>query len=140
MTMKQFVINETFEFFSKLKINKIEDSEIRNKIIDIYMSLYDKMDDWNKTLSSFREEFFKGNEDKLDKYNAAIQKNRESPEVDEDTKKIISEFNIEVSNMLNKDVEVSFKKLTRNELVEALTNLEIEFTCTDLILLKDFYN
>ena len=140
MTMKQFVINETFEFFSKLKINKIEDSEIRNKIIDIYMFLYDKMDNWNKTLASFREDFFKGNEDKLNEYNLAIQKDRESPEISDDTKKIISEFNVEVSKMLNKDVEASFEKLTRNELVEALTNLEIEFTCTDLILLKDFYN
>ena len=140
MTMKQFVINETFEFFSKLKINKIEDSEIRNKIIDIYMFLYDKMDNWNKTLASFRGDFFKGNEDKLNEYNLAIQKDRESPEISDDTKKIISEFNVEVSKMLNKDVEASFEKLTRNELVEALTNLEIEFTCTDLILLKDFYN
>lgn len=138
--MKQFVINNTFEFFSKLKINKIKDSEVRNKVINIYMALYDKMESWNSTLDSFRKEFFEGREEILREYNTAIQGNQDSPNISEETKTIISEFNTEVGKKLNVEVEISFDKLTRNELVEVLTDLEIDFTCTDLIILKDFYN
>lgn len=140
MKMKQFVINNTFEFFSKLKINKIKDSEVRNKVINIYMALYDKMESWNSILDSFRKEFFEGREEILKAYNTAIQENQDSPNISEETKTIISEFNTEVGKRLNAEVEISFDKLTRNELVEALTDLEIDFTCTDLIILKDFYN
>ena len=54
-------------------------------------------------------------------------------------KKLVIEFNGLVNDRLNTDVEVNLTKIDKDKFIEALIDLDIEFTCEDLVILKDLY-
>ena len=49
------------------------------------------------------------------------------------------EFNSLINERLNQDIEVNINKIDKDKFIEALIDLDIEFTCDDLIVLKDLY-
>lgn len=146
--MKQYDLNNISNFLRKIRINKIKNKETKIELINIHMALYKKVLDWKKDLEELQKKFFEGKEAELDLYNkqvleiqnAAPEKQAElEAALDPEMKTLVTEFNELVNQMLEKDVPVEFTKIDKDRFIEALIDLDIDFTCDDLIILKDLY-
>lgn len=146
--MKQYDLNNISNFLRKIRINKIKNKETKIELINIHMALYKKVLDWKKDLEELQKKFFEGKEAELDLYNkqvleiqnAAPEKQAElEATLDPEMKTLVTEFNELVNQMLEKDVAVKLTKIDKDRFIEALIDLDIDFTCDDLIILKDLY-
>jgi hypothetical protein len=146
--MKQYDLNNISNFLRKIRINKIKNKETKIELINIHMALYKKVLDWKKDLEELQKKFFEGKEAELDLYNkqvleiqnAASEKQAElEAALDPEMKNLVTEFNELVNQMLEKDVPVKLTKIDKDRFIEALIDLDIDFTCDDLIILKDLY-
>lgn len=146
--MKQYDLNNISNFLRKIRINKIKNKETKIELINIHMALYKKVLDWKKDLEELQKKFFEGKEAELDLYNkqvleiqnAAPEKQAElEAALDPEMKTLVTEFNELVNQMLEKEVPVEFTKIDKDRFIEALIDLDIDFTCDDLIILKDLY-
>lgn len=146
--MKQYDLNNISNFLRKIRINKIKNKETKIELINIHMALYKKVLDWKKDLEELQKKFFEGKEAELDLYNkqvleiqnAAPEKQAElEAALDPEMKTLVTEFNELVNQMLEKDVPVKLTKIDKDRFIEALIDLDIDFTCDDLIILKDLY-
>ena len=80
------------------------------------------------------------NKQVLEIQNAAPEKQAElEAALDPEMKTLVTEFNELVNQMLEKDVPVKLTKIDKDRFIEALIDLDIDFTCDDLIILKDLY-
>ena len=96
----------------------------------------------------FQKKYFEGKESELDTYNQQVTQMQEAePEkraelesaLDPKMKELVMEFNSLINERLNQDIEVNINKIDKDKFIEALIDLDIEFTCDDLIVLKDLY-
>ena len=148
MTMKQIELNNIFEFLRKIRINKINDRETKIGLINIHMELYKKVQEFDEYIKELQKKYFEGRESELDTYNQKVTQMQEAEpekraelesELDPKMKELVMEFNGLINERLNQDIEVNINKIDKDKFIEALIDLDIEFTCDDLIVLKDLY-
>ena len=148
MTMKQIELNNIFNFLGKIKVNKINDRETKIGLVNIHMELYKKVQEYSEYIKELQKKYFEGREAELDAYNQQITKIQEAEpekraelesELDPTMKEFVMEFNGLINARLNQDIEVNINKIDKDKFIEALIDLDIEFTCDDLIVLKDLY-
>ena len=148
MTMKQIELNNIFEFLRKIRINKINDRETKIGLINIHMELYKKVQEFDEYIKELQKKYFEGKESELEAYNQQVaQMQTADPEkrdeleaaLDPEIKKLVIEFNSLINARLNQEIPVELEKIDKQKFIEALIDLDIEFTCDDLIVLKDLY-
>lgn len=148
MNMKQKDLNVISNFLRKIKINKIKNRETKIALINIHLALYKKVEEWQSDLEELQKKFFEGKEQELALYNQKVQEIQSTPadqqsalvaQLNPEMKSLVSEFNSIVEGMLMREVPVEFEKVNEQDFIEALIDLDIEFTCDDLIVLKDLY-
>lgn len=148
MTMKQIELNNISDFLRKIRINKINDRETKIGLVNIHMELYKKVQEFDEYIKELQKKYFEGKETELDAYNqqvaemqAAEPENRAELEaaLDPEIKKLVVEFNGLINARLNQEIPVELDKIDKQKFIEALIDLDIEFTCDDLIVLKDLY-
>ena len=59
--------------------------------------------------------------------------------LDPEIKKLVIEFNSLINARLDQEIPIELEKVDKQKFIEALIDLDIEFTCDDLIVLKDLY-
>ena len=148
MTMKQIELNNIFNFLGKIKVNKINDRETKIGLVNIHMELYKKVQEYSEYIKELQKKYFEGKESELDIYNQQVTQMQEAePEkraelesaLDPKMKELVMEFNSLINTRLNQEFPVELEKIDKQKFVEALIDLDIEFTCDDLIVLKDLY-
>ena len=148
MTMKQIELNNIFEFLRKIRINKINDRETKIGLINIHMELYKKVQEFDEYIKELQKKYFEGKESELEAYNQQVaQMQTADPEkrdeleasLDPEIKKLVIEFNSLINARLDQEIPIELEKIDKQKFIEALIDLDIEFTCDDLIVLKDLY-
>lgn len=148
MTVKQIELNNIFNFLGKIKVNKINDRETKIGLVNIHMELYKKVQEYSEYIKELQKKYFEGRESELDAYNQQVTKIQGAEpekraelesELDPKMKELVMEFNGLINARLDQDIEVNINKIDKNKFIEALIDLDIEFTCDDLIVLKDLY-
>lgn len=146
--MKQIELNNIFEFLRKIRINKINDRETKIGLINIHMELYKKVQEFDEYIKELQKKYFEGKESELEAYNQQVaQMQTADPEkrdeleaaLDPEIKKLVIEFNSLINARLDQEVPIELEKVDKQKFIEALIDLDIEFTCDDLIVLKDLY-
>ena len=146
--MKQIELNNIFNFLGKIKVNKINDRETKIGLVNIHMELYKKVQEYSEYIKELQKKYFEGKEAELNIYNQQVSQLQDAdPEkkaeieaaLNPEMKKLVIEFNGLVNDKLNTDVEVNLTKIDKDKFIEALIDLDIEFTCEDLVILKDLY-
>ena len=148
MIMKQIELNNIFEFLRKIRINKINDRETKIGLINIHMELYKKVQEFDEYIKELQKKYFEGKESELETYNQQVaQMQTADPEkrdeleaaLDPEIKKLVIEFNSLINARLDQEIPIELEKVDKQKFIEALIDLDIEFTCDDLIVLKDLY-
>ena len=148
MTVKQIELNNIFNFLGKIRVNKINDRETKIGLVNIHMELYKKVQEYSEYIKELQKKYFEGKEAELNIYNQQVSQLQDAdPEkkaeieaaLNPEMKKLVIEFNGLVNDKLNTDVEVNLTKIDKDKFIEALIDLDIEFTCEDLVILKDLY-
>lgn len=148
MTMKQIDVNNISNFLGKIRINKINDRETKIGLVNIHMELYKKVQEYSEYIKELQKKYFEGKEAELNIYNQQVSQLQDAePEkkaaieasLNPEIKKLVIEFNSLVNDKLNTDVDVNLTKIDKDKFIEALIDLDIEFTCEDLVILKDLY-
>ena len=146
--MKQIDVNNISNFLGKIRINKINDRETKIGLVNIHMELYKKVQEYSEYIKELQKKYFEGRESELETYNQQVTKMQEAEpekraelesELDPKMKELVMEFNSLINERLNQDIEVNINKIDKDKFIEALIDLDIEFTCDDLIVLKDLY-
>ena len=146
--MKQIKLNNIFEFLRKIRINKINDRETKIGLINIHMELYKKVQEFDEYIKELQKKYFEGKESELEAYNQQVaQMQTADPEkrdeleaaLDPEIKKLVIEFNSLINARLDQEIPIELEKVDKQKFIEALIDLDIEFTCDDLIVLKDLY-
>ena len=146
--MKQIDVNNISNFLGKIRINKINDRETKIGLVNIHMELYKKVQEYSEYIKELQKKYFEGRESELDTYNQKVTQMQEAEpekraelesELDPKMKELVMEFNSLINEKLNQDIEVNINKIDKDKFIEALIDLDIEFTCDDLIVLKDLY-
>lgn len=146
--MKQIELNNIFEFLRKIRINKINDRETKIGLINIHMELYKKVQEFDEYIKELQKKYFEGKESELEVYNQQVaQIQTADPEkrdeleaaLDPEIKKLVIEFNSLINARLDQEIPIELEKVDKQKFIEALIDLDIEFTCDDLIVLKDLY-
>lgn len=146
--MKQIELNNIFEFLRKIRINKINDRETKIGLINIHMELYKKVQEFDEYIKELQKKYFEGKESELEAYNQQVaQMQTADPEkrdeleasLDPEIKKLVIEFNSLINARLDQEIPIELEKIDKQKFIEALIDLDIEFTCDDLIVLKDLY-
>ena len=146
--MKQIELNNIFEFLRKIRINKINDRETKIGLINIHMELYKKVQEFDEYIKELQKKYFEGKESELEVYNQQVaQMQTADPEkrdeleasLDPEIKKLVIEFNSLINARLDQEIPIELEKVDKQKFIEALIDLDIEFTCDDLIVLKDLY-
>ena len=146
--MKQIELNNIFEFLRKIRINKINDRETKIGLINIHMELYKKVQEFDEYIKELQKKYFEGKELELEAYNQQVaQMQTADPEkrdeleaaLDPEIKKLVIEFNSLINARLDQEIPIELEKIDKQKFIEALIDLDIEFTCDDLIVLKDLY-
>lgn len=146
--MKQIELNNISNFLGKIRVNKINDRETKIGLVNIHMELYKKVQEYSEYITELQKKYFEGKESELDAYNQQVTKIQGAEpekraeleaELDPKMKELVMEFNSLINARLNQDIEVNINKIDKNKFIEALIDLDIEFTCDDLIVLKDLY-
>lgn len=146
--MKQIELNNIFEFLRKIRINKINDRETKIGLINIHMELYKKVQEFDEYIKELQKKYFEGKESELEAYNQQVaQMQTVDPEkrdeleaaLDPEIKKLVIEFNSLINARLDQEIPIELEKVDKQKFIEALIDLDIEFTCDDLIVLKDLY-
>ena len=148
MTVKQIELNNIFNFLGKIKVNKINDRETKIGLVNIHMELYKKVQEYSEYIKELQKKYFEGRESELDAYNQQVTKIQGAEpekraelesELDPKMKELVMEFNGLINARLDQDIEVNINRIDKDKFIEALIDLDIEFTCDDLIILKDLY-
>lgn len=148
MTMKQIELNNIFEFLRKIRINKINDRETKIGLINIHMELYKKVQEFDEYIKELQKKYFEGKESELETYNQQVaqmqtadpeKRNELEAALDPEIKKLVIEFNSLINARLDQEIPIELEKVDKQKFIEALIDLDIEFTCDDLIVLKDLY-
>ena len=146
--MKQIELNNIFEFLRKIRINKINDRETKIGLINIHMELYKKVQEFDEYIKELQKKYFEGKESELEAYNQQVaQMQTADPEkrdeleaaLNPEIKKLVIEFNSLINARLDQEIPIELEKVDKQKFIEALIDLDIEFTCDDLIVLKDLY-
>ena len=146
--MKQIELNNIFEFLRKIRVNKINDRETKIGLINIHMELYKKVQEFDEYIKELQKKYFEGKESELEAYNQQVaQMQTADPEkrdeleaaLDPEIKKLVIEFNSLINARLDQEIPIELEKVDKQKFIEALIDLDIEFTCDDLIVLKDLY-
>ena len=146
--MKQIELNNIFEFLRKIRINKINDRETKIGLINIHMELYKKVQEFDEYIKELQKKYFEGKESELEAYNQQVsQMQTADPEkrdeleaaLDPEIKKLVIEFHSLINARLDQEIPIELEKVDKQKFIEALIDLDIEFTCDDLIVLKDLY-
>ena len=146
--MKQIELNNIFNFLGKIKVDKINDRETKIGLVNIHMELYKKVQEYSEYIKELQKKYFEGKEAELNIYNQQVSQLQDAePEkkaaieasLNPEIKKLVIEFNSLVNDKLNTDVDVNLTKIDKDKFIEALIDLDIEFTCEDLVILKDLY-
>ena len=148
MIMKQIELNNIFEFLRKIRINKINDRETKIGLINIHMELYKKVQEFDEYIKELQKKYFEGKESELEAYNQQVaqmqtadpeKRNELEAALDPEIKKLVIEFNSLINARLDQEIPIELEKVDKQKFIEALIDLDIEFTCDDLIVLKDLY-
>ena len=146
--MKQIELNNIFEFLRKIRINKINDRETKIGLINIHMELYKKVQEFDEYIKELQKKYFEGKELELEAYNQQVaqiqtadpeKRNELEAALDPEIKKLVIEFNSLINARLDQEIPIELEKVDKQKFIEALIDLDIEFTCDDLIVLKDLY-
>ena len=146
--MKQIDVNNISNFLGKIRISKINDRETKIGLVNIHMELYKKVQEYSEYIKELQKKYFEGKEAELNIYNQQVSQLQDAdPEkkaaieasLNPEIKKLVIEFNSLVNDKLNTDVDVNLTKIDKDKFIEALIDLDIEFTCEDLVILKDLY-
>lgn len=150
--MKKSRVIEIFRFLNGIKLNKVLDKDIRSMIISNHMQMYNITKQYDEDVKELQrklfldkqteiEELSKLREDYKNSDNISIKKEIES-KIIKDYSNIISleiEFNNELNNILNTEIDINLKKVSKENFVEMCVNADIEITANDLLILIDLF-
>lgn len=150
MYMKQREMNNVFEFLKKVQISKVKDRDVKKTLVSAYMSIYKKMEEFDKDIQELRKKYFEGKEDAVREYDGIVQQMQNEQDlkkqkalaesINPETQELVKEYLEMLNTYLDRDVEVSFETVDKDKFIEALIDLDVEFACDDLIILKALYH
>ena len=150
MYMKQREMNNVFEFLKKVQISKVKDRDVKKTLVSAYMSIYKKMEEFDKDIQELRKKYFEGKEDAVREYDGIVQQIQNEQDlkkqkslaesINPETQELVKEYLEMLNTYLDRDVEVSFETVDKDKFIEALIDLDVEFACDDLIILKALYH
>lgn len=148
--MKQREMNNVFEFLKKVQISKVKDRDVKKTLVSAYMSIYKKMEEFDKDIQELRKKYFEGKEDAVREYDGIVQQIQNEQDlkkqkslaesINPETQELVKEYLEMLNTYLDRDVEVSFETVDKDKFIEALIDLDVEFACDDLIILKALYH
>ena len=150
MYMKQREMNNVFEFLKKVQISKVKDRDVKKTLVSAYMSIYKKMEEFDKDIQELRKKYFEGKEDAVREYDSIVQQVQNEQDlkkqkslaesINPETQELVKEYLEMLNTYLDRDVDVSFETVDKDKFIEALIDLDVEFVCDDLIILKALYH
>lgn len=150
MCMKQREMNNVFEFLKKVQISKVKDRDVKKTLVSAYMSIYKKMEEFDRDIQELRKKSFEGKEDEVREYDSTVQQMQTetdpakqkvlSEKINPEIQALVKEYLDMLNTYLDREIEVDFDTVDKDKFIEALIDLDIEFACDDLILLKALYH
>lgn len=148
--MKQREMNNVFEFLKKVQISKVKDRDVKKTLVSAYMSIYKKMEEFDRDIQELRKKSFEGKEDEVREYDSTVQQMQTetdpakqkalSEKINPEIQALVKEYLDMLNTYLDREIEVDFDTVDKDKFIEALIDLDIEFACDDLILLKALYH
>lgn len=150
--MKKSRVIEIFRFLNGIKLNKVLDKDIRSMIISNHMQMYNIVNQYDEDVKELQRKLFLDKQSEIEKLsklredyknsdNISIKKEIES-KIIKDYSDIISleiEFNNELNNILNTEIDINLKKVSKENFVETCVNADIEITANDLLILNNLF-
>lgn len=150
--MKKSRVIEIFRFLNGIKLNKVLDKDIRSMIISNHMQMYNIVNQYDEDVKELQKKLFLDKQSEIEKLsklredyknsdNISIKKEIES-KIIKDYSDIISleiEFNNELNNILNTEIDINLKKVSKENFVEMCVNADIEITANDLLILINLF-
>ena len=150
--MKKSRVIEIFRFLNGIKLNKVLDKDIRSMIISNHMQMHNIVKQYDEDVKELQRKLFSDKQSEIEELsklredykntdNISIKKEIES-KIIKDYSDIISleiEFNNELNNILNTEIDINLKKVSKENFVEMCVNADIEITANDLLILINLF-
>jgi peptide methionine sulfoxide reductase MsrA len=149
--MKKSRIISIYNFLSNIKLNKVTNKEVRSAIISNHLQMYNINEQYNKDVQELQKRIFEGKEEDINVVNNLRNKFKNAKEEDrpsivseilehKEFLKLEEEFNTEVYNLLNQEIDLNFKTCSQEDFVETCVEANVDITSDDLIVLTDLFN
>lgn len=150
--MRKSRIVEIFKFLGSIKLNKITNKDVRNAIISNHLRMYKVAQEHDEEIKELQKRLFEGKEEQVFILNKLREeyKNTSNNEVkiriikkiNNEFSEILSleqEFNDIFNDTLKEEKEVTLKKVSQEDFIQACVEADVDITSSDLIILTDLF-
>ena len=149
--MKKSKVIEIFRFLSTIKLNKVSNKEMRSAIISNHMQMHNIAKQYDEDIKELQKRLFEGKEESIESLNSLREEYKKANDsrkkeiettIIKDHSDILSlemEFNNEIVNLLNSEVELNLKKVTQDIFIDSCVEADVDITSGDLIILTDLF-
>lgn len=149
--MKKSKVIEIFRFLNSIKLNKVSNKEMRSAIISNHMQMHNIAKQYDEDIKELQKRLFEGKEESIESLNYLREEYKKANDsrkkeiettIIKDHSDILSleiEFNNEIVNLLNSEVELNLKKVTQDIFIDSCVEADVDITSGDLIILTDLF-
>lgn len=149
--MKKSKVIEIFRFLNSIKLNKVSNKEMRSAIISNHMQMHNIAKQYDEDVKELQKKLFEGKEESIESLNSLREEYKKANDsrkkeiettIIKDHSDILSleiEFNNEIVNLLNSEVELNLKKVTQDIFIDSCVEADVDITSGDLIILTDLF-
>lgn len=148
--MKKSRIIDIYSFLSNIKLNKVTNKEVRSAIISNHLQMYRVKEQHDKDVQELQKKLFEGKEEDINAINSLRAKFRQAEDKDKpaivskileykELLKLEEEFNIELSNLLNQEIELNVKQCLQEDFIDVCEQADVDITSEGLIVLTDLF-
>lgn len=149
--MKKSRVIEIFRFLNTIKLNKVSNKEMRSAIISNHMQMHNIAKQYDEDVKELQKKLFEGKEENIESLNSLREEYKKANDsrkkeiettIIKDHSDILSlemEFNNEIVNLLNSEVELNLKKVTQDIFIDSCVEADVDITSGDLIILTDLF-
>lgn len=127
--MKRYEISNVCRKIGGLKLNRISDRETRKALIGLHLILWKVDRETGETLNEINRKAFEGHEDEVREY---YESRKATPEL----RALLDTRNELASEYMKSDVEVEFRRIPIDAMVDAIADIGEEWSPNDFAELE----
>lgn len=150
--MKKSKVIEIFKFLSTIKLNKINDKDVRSAVVSNHLQMYSVSKKYEEDVEELRKRVFEGKTEELEELirlreefkgeSNTEKKSKIIAKIAKDYKEILeleNSFYKELNSILDEEVQLNLKKVNKESFVDTCAEAEVNITGGDLIFLEELF-